>query len=65
MSTVDKAILAIDRWLSASGMAESRLGLFACANPRAIQRLREKTATLKTLEAVLDYIERTPAKVTI
>jgi hypothetical protein len=61
-SIVDVSVDKIEKWLKQSGMKESRLGLLACANPRAIQRVRDKTATLQTLEAILAYIERNPAK---
>lgn len=56
------AVDKIDKWLKATGMAESRLGALACANTRAIQRVREKKASLATLEAVLKYIEAHPAQ---
>ena len=55
--TVDK----IDAWLKATGTAEYRLGLLACANPRAIARIRSGTARIETMEAVLKYIEDNPA----
>ena len=58
------AIEQIDKWLKATGMAESRLGMLACANTRAIKRVREKTASLETLEAILEYIKNHPAKAT-
>lgn len=61
-SLVAVAIEKIDRWLKATGMAESRLGMLACANTRAIKRVRDKTASLETLEAVLAYIQDHPAK---
>ena len=61
-SIVDVSVDKIEKWLKQSGMKESRLGLLPCANPRAIQRVRDKTATLQTLEAILAYIERNPAK---
>lgn len=56
------AIEKIDKWLKATGMAESRLGALACANTRAIARVREKKASLATLDAILEYIEKNPAK---
>lgn len=59
---VDEAVERIDKWLKQSGVKESRLGLLACANPRAVQRVRDKTATLQTLEAIMLYIERNPLK---
>ena len=56
--TVDK----IDAWLKATGTAEYRLGLLACANPRAIARIRSGTARIETMDAVLQYIADNPAK---
>lgn len=55
-------IKSIEDWLKASGMKESRLGLLAAANPRAIERIRSGDAKIKTLDAVLAYIEANPAK---
>lgn len=51
----------IDAWLAATGMKESRLGLLATANPRAIERIRSGDAKIKTLDAVLAYIMANPA----
>ncbi len=50
----------IDKWLVATGMAESRLGLLAAANPRAVARIREGTARVDTLASVLKYIRQNP-----
>jgi hypothetical protein len=50
----------IDRWLKKSGMSESRLGLLAAANPRAVERIRAGGATISTLNAVLRYIQMNP-----
>ena len=61
-SLVAQAIDRIDRWLKTTGMAESRLGMLACANTRAIKRVREKTASLETLEAILAYIEKNSSR---
>ena len=61
-SIVDKEIKRIDDWLAKTGMNESRLGLLACANAKAVARARNKTATLETFEALIDYIGRNPAK---
>lgn len=55
-------IKAIDAWLKVTGWKESRLGLLSCANPRAVQRIREGTATLATFWAVEAYIKEHPAK---
>lgn len=55
-------IKPIDVWLKATGMAESRLGLLACANPRAVERIRSGGATLTTLWAVEAYIKANPVK---
>ncbi len=51
----------IERWLKHTGMAESRLGLLATANPRAVARIRDGTAYVTTLQAVLKYIRNNPA----
>lgn len=58
---VDKEIRRIDAWLADTGMKESRLGLLACANPRAIERIRNGSGSIDTLRAVIDYIKRNPA----
>ena len=52
----------IDKWLAKTGMAEGRLGLLACANPKAIERIRTGRARIETLNAVLSYIKRNPPK---
>lgn len=55
---VDVGIDKIDKWLKSSGISESRLGLLACANARAVERVRNGTASVETLRALLDYVER-------
>lgn len=59
---VAQALDRIDRYLKQTGMKESRLGLLACANARAVQRVRDKTASIETLEHLLAYIEDHPAR---
>jgi len=59
---VDEHIDQIDAYLKATGMPESRLGLLACANQRAVQRIREGTARVESLRAVLDYIQQHPLR---
>lgn len=59
---VAQAIDRIEKYLKVSGITESRLGLLACANARAVQRIRDKTASVETLENLLEYIEAHPAK---
>ncbi len=53
--------LMIDEWLAATGVPEYRLGLMACANPRAVERVRSGTARVDSLHAILEYIEKNPA----
>lgn len=60
MTEVDKALRKIDLWLKASGVPEARLGLLSAANSGAIERIRNGTARIDTLQAVLIYIERNP-----
>lgn len=62
MSAIDDEIRGIDAWLKATGMSESRLGLLAAANPRAIERIRSGAATIETLRKVLHYITDHPAE---
>jgi hypothetical protein len=50
-------IKEIDAWLRATGMTESRLGLLACANAKAVARIRSGDARIKTLDAVMAYIK--------
>jgi hypothetical protein len=59
---VAQALDKIDKWLKQTGMAESRLGLLACANARAVKRVRDGSGTVATLQAILAYIEAHPAK---
>ena len=63
MVGMKKEIAKIDAWLAATGMAESRLGLLACANARVIKRIRDGSASIKSLQNVLNYIKQNPAKV--
>lgn len=56
------ALDKIDKWLKATGMSESRLGLLACANARAVERVRNRSGSVATLEAILEYIDKHPAK---
>lgn len=58
----EQGIEAIERWLQATGMTESRLGLLAAANPRAVARIRDGTAHIATLQAVLKYIRANPSR---
>lgn len=51
---------AIDKWLKKTGMPEARLGLLAAANPHAVARIRDGTAQVRTLNAVLNYIRKNP-----
>lgn len=48
----------IEKWLKQADMPESRLGLLACANPRAVERIRQGTARVETLRLVLAYIRQ-------
>lgn len=59
---VAMALDKIDRWLKVTGMTESRLGLLACANARAVERVRNGSGSVATLRAILEYIEDHPAK---
>ncbi len=58
---VDEALRQIDEWLKATGTPEYRLGLMACANARAVDRVRNGTARIESLRQILDHIERNPA----
>lgn len=57
---VDQAVAEIEKWLKASGMNESRLGNLACANPRAVERIRDGRGNVATLKALLDYVAKHP-----
>ena len=59
---IKEAVATIDKWLKASGMVESRLGMLSAANPHAISRIRAGTARIETLRAVLDYIKANSGK---
>jgi hypothetical protein len=53
-------IKEIDAWLKANKMVESRLGMLACANQKAVERIRCGAARITTLYAVMDYIREHP-----
>lgn len=60
---VDEAIKRIETWLKANqSVSESRLGLLACANARALERVRNGTASVETLRALLIYIDSRPTR---
>ena len=46
----------IDDYLAAAKMTESKLGMLACANARAVKRIRIGTASIATLRAVERYM---------
>jgi hypothetical protein len=50
----------IETWLLATGVTPSRLGLLAAANPRAVPRIKDGSAQVATLMAVLKYIRDNP-----
>jgi hypothetical protein len=56
------AVAKIDKWLKATGVAESRLGMLSAANPHAVSRIRTGSARIDTLQAVLSYIASHPTK---
>ena len=59
---VAMALDKIDKWLKATGMSESRLGLLSCANARAVERVRNGSGSVATLQAILEYIEDHPTR---
>ena len=59
---VAQALDKIDKWLKATGISESRLGLLSCANARAVDRVRNGSGSVATLQAILEYIEAHPAR---
>jgi|LNFM01.1.fsa_nt_gb hypothetical protein len=59
---VDEQINRIDAWLKATGMKESRLGLLACANARAVERVRSGTGSVESLRQLVEYIDAHPLK---
>ena len=58
---MDEQIAEIDRWLAATSVKPSRLGLLAAANPRAVDRIKDGSARVETLTAVLKYIRENPS----
>lgn len=54
--------IEIDRWLAKSGIKAGRLGLLAAANPYAVGRIKDGSAQVATLIAVLKYIRAHPPK---
>ena len=59
---VDREIKRIEAYLAKSRIPESRLGLLACANARAVERIRNGSASIETLRAMLDYIAVNPVR---
>lgn len=59
---VDREIKRIDAWLAKSGMSESALGLYACANARAVSRVRNGTGSVESLRRLLKYIGDNPVR---
>jgi hypothetical protein len=57
---MDQDIVKINEWLEATNAPLSRLGLLACANPHAVHRIRNGTASMNTYKAVMAYIEKNP-----
>lgn len=59
---MDREIKRIDAWLEKSKVSESALGLFACANARAVDRVRNGTGSVETLRRLLKYIADNPVR---
>lgn len=59
---VDREIKRIEAYLAKSRISASRLGLLACANARAVERIKNGSASIETLRAVLDYISANPVR---
>lgn len=55
---ISQDIQEIEAFLSETGMMDSRLGLLACANPRAMARVRDGSARIRTLEEILAFVRR-------
>lgn len=53
---MDGALREIEAFLRRTGMKASRLGLLACANPRAVERARDGSARVETLRALVEYV---------
>lgn len=62
MNAVDESIKKIDEWLNVTGMKEYRLGSLACANVRAVARIRTGRGSVESLRQILRYIESNPAQ---
>ena len=60
-NAVDESIKIIEKYLKDTGMKEYRLGLMACANNYAVDRIRSGKGSVASLRAVLKYIEDNPA----
>lgn len=52
----------IRAYLKETGMKPSRLGLLACANQHAVSRILDGGGSVPALKAILDYIDKHPAK---
>lgn len=61
-NAVDREINRIDAYLKATGMKESRLGQLACANSRAVERVRNGSGSVESLRQLIDYINLHPLK---
>lgn len=62
MLELEKCLRLVDLWLKATGMTPSRLGLLACANARAVERVRNGTGSVESLRQLIDYIDAHPLK---
>jgi len=55
-------IADIESWLAATDTAETTLGKLACQNTYAVSRIRNGSASIDTLKAVMAYISAHPPK---
>ena len=52
----------IRAYLEATGMKPYRLGLLACANNYAVDRVLAGTGSVDSLQQILDYMKANPPK---
>lgn len=55
---ISRDIQKIEAFLISHGMTESRMGLLACGNPRAVERVRDGSARVETLRALVEFVRR-------
>jgi len=62
VTSIRSIISRIDDWQSRTGMTDEALGYHAAGNARALERIRSGSASISTLEVIMQYIRTHPAE---